>query len=47
MSGKDEMRKRLSSLSFAEKIKLLEKLRDRSLILAASGLRRQTQSPKK
>ena len=37
--GKDEMRKRVSSLSFAEKIKILEKLRDRSLMLAASGLR--------
>ena len=36
---KDEMRKRLSSLSFTEKIKILEKLRDRSLMLAASGLR--------
>lgn len=37
---KDEMRKRLASLSFAEKIKILERLRDRSLTLAASGLRR-------
>jgi hypothetical protein len=36
----DEMRKHLSSLSFTEKIKILEKLRDRSLTLAASGLRR-------
>jgi hypothetical protein len=34
------MRKRLASLSFSEKIKLLEKLRDRSLALAAAGLRR-------
>ncbi len=38
--GKDEMRKRLASLSFTEKVKILEKLRDRSLALAASGLRR-------
>ena len=37
---KDEMRKRLASLSFAEKIKILERLRDRSQALAASGLRR-------
>lgn len=37
--GKDEMRKQLASLNFSEKIKILEKLRDRSLILAASGLR--------
>lgn len=35
--AKDEMRKRLASLSFAEKIKILGKLRDRSLTLAAGG----------
>lgn len=29
-----ESRKRLASLSFTEKVKLLEKLRDRSLALA-------------
>ena len=34
-----EMRKRLAALSFSEKIRILEKLRDRSLALAASGLR--------
>jgi len=34
------MRKKLASLSFSEKIKMLEKLRDRSLAIAASGLRR-------
>lgn len=39
---KDEMRKRLASLSFTEKIKILEKLRGRSLTLAAVGLRRMT-----
>ena len=32
----DETRKRLAALSFTEKVKLLEKLRDRSLALAAS-----------
>lgn len=32
----DESRKRLAALSFTEKIKLLEKLRDRSLALAKS-----------
>jgi len=42
--GKDEMRKRLSSLSFTEKIKILEKLRDRSLTLASAGLSRRTSS---
>jgi len=34
------MRTRLASLSFSEKIKILEKLRDRSQAIAASGLRR-------
>ena len=38
--SKQEMRKRLAALSFSEKVKILEKLRDRSLSLAASGLRR-------
>jgi hypothetical protein len=38
--SKQEMRVRLAALSFSEKIKILEKLRDRSLAIAASGLRR-------
>lgn len=38
--SKQEMRKRLAALSFSEKVKILEKLRDRSLALAASGPRR-------
>ncbi len=37
---KQDRRKRLASLSFTEKIKILEKLRDRSLTIAASGLRK-------
>jgi hypothetical protein len=37
-----EMRKRLTALSFSEKIKILEKLRGRSVTLAASGLRRKS-----
>jgi hypothetical protein len=37
--GKNDMRKQLASLSFTEKIRILEKLRDRSLVIAASGLR--------
>lgn len=36
---KEQLRKRLASLSFADKIRILEKLRDRSLTLATSGLR--------
>ena len=39
IQGKGRMRKRLAALSFSEKIKILGKLRDRSLALAASGLR--------
>ena len=40
MQGKQEMRKRLAALSFSGKIKILEKLRDRSLAIGAAGLRR-------
>jgi hypothetical protein len=38
--SKPKMRARLRSLNFSEKIQILEKLRDRSLTIAASGLRR-------
>jgi hypothetical protein len=38
--SKQEMRKRLAALSFSDKVKILERLRDRSLALAAAGLRR-------
>jgi hypothetical protein len=41
--SKQEMRKRLAALSFSEKVKILEKLRDRSLALAASGMRRRAE----
>jgi hypothetical protein len=37
--SKQEMRKRLASLSFSDKVKILEKLRDRSLAFAAGGPR--------
>ncbi len=40
--SKREMRKELAALSFSEKIKILEKLRDRSLALAAAGLRKKS-----
>jgi hypothetical protein len=36
---KSKMRARLAALSFSEKIKILEKLRDRHQAIAASGLR--------
>ncbi|MGA2353776.1 MAG: hypothetical protein ABSG02_04720 [Terriglobales bacterium] len=37
------MRKRLAALSFTEKIKILEKLRDRERAIAASGLRKRAE----
>lgn len=37
--SRPELRNWLASLSFSEKIKILEKLRDRSLAIAAAGLR--------
>jgi hypothetical protein len=37
--GNQEMRKELAGLSFTEKVEILERLRDRSLALAAAGLR--------
>jgi hypothetical protein len=40
--SKRKLRARMASLSFTEKIKILEKLRDRSTAIAASGLRRKT-----
>jgi hypothetical protein len=42
--GKEEMRKALASLSFTEKIKILGRLRERSLSLAQWGLRRKSES---
>jgi len=40
VESKKEMRKRLAALSFTEKIKILEKLRDRDRAIAAAGRRR-------
>ncbi len=40
LESKRAARKRLSRLSFTEKIKILERLRDRSLAIAQSSLRR-------
>ena len=37
--SKPKLQARMRALSFDEKIKILEKLRDRSLAIAASGLR--------
>jgi hypothetical protein len=40
LAAKVPMRKKLASLSFSDKIKVLEKLRDREKALATAGLRR-------
>ncbi len=37
--NRDEMRRRLAALSFTEKVKILEKLRDREQLIAAAGSR--------
>ncbi len=41
--SKPKLRARLAALSFSEKIKILEKLRDRDRAIAASGLRGQAE----
>lgn len=40
LESKRAVRQRLQALSFSEKLKLLEKLRERSLAIAQSPLRR-------
>jgi hypothetical protein len=41
---KEESRKKLAALSFEEKIALVEKMRDRSLLIAQSPLRKAQKS---
>ena len=41
LESKRETRKRLAALPFSKKLILLEKLRDRSLLIASTPLRRQ------
>jgi hypothetical protein len=43
LSGKRESRRQLAALFFAQKLILLEKLRDRSLLIAFSSLRQKRQ----
>ena len=47
----NQRRKQLAALPFSEKLKILEKLRDRSRVIAAAGLRKtaraQPEQPKK
>ena len=38
--SKPKLQARLAALSFSEKVKILEKLRDREKAIAAAGLRR-------
>jgi len=40
LESKRQMRKHIAGLPFSEKIKILEKLRDRSLAIASNPLRR-------
>lgn len=40
LEGKKARRKELAALSFEEKLELVEKMRDRSLLLASNPLRR-------
>ena len=42
LESKRALRQRLAAMPFADKLKLLEKLRDRSRAIAASPLRRKT-----
>jgi hypothetical protein len=43
LESKRETRKRLAALSYSEKLVLLEKLRDRSLLIASNPLCQQQQ----
>lgn len=45
--SKPKLQARMKSLSFDEKIKILEKLRDRSRAIAAAGLRKERNSSTK
>ena len=45
LAGKRESRKHLAGLPFAQKLALVEKMRDRSLLIASSSLRRQARRP--
>jgi len=45
LESKQQMRNALTALPFSEKIKLLEKIRDRSLAIASNPLRQSIVSP--
>jgi len=42
LESKRQMQKQIAALPFSEKIKILEKLRDRSLAIASNPLRRRS-----
>ncbi|MBI1748199.1 MAG: hypothetical protein HYR55_16675 [Acidobacteria bacterium] len=42
LESKRQMRKQIAALPFSEKIKIMEKLRDRSLAIASNPLRRKS-----
>lgn len=44
--GKQEMRKQLAALSFSEKVRILKKLRDRSLAFAEARQKRKKEKEK-
>jgi hypothetical protein len=45
--SKPKLQARMASLSFSEKIKILEKLRDREKAIAGAGLRRRSAGSQK
>ena len=47
LESKQAMRRRLAALPFSDKVKLLEQLRDRDLMLASSPLKRRGDVVKK
>ena len=44
--SKPKLRERMAALSFTDKVKILEKLKNRSEKIAASGLRRKSETKK-
>lgn len=45
--SKPKLQARMAALSFSEKIKILEKLRNREKAIAGSGLKRNSETKKK
>jgi hypothetical protein len=47
LESKRAIRRKLSALPFSEKVKLLEQLRERSLLIASSSLKRRASAVRK